>query len=70
MELTETTAAAAVTAAAPAASSGGGGSPCGSNGSGGWLDGEGGREGKGLWKILWRGGGMQQQLSFEATHTT
>jgi hypothetical protein len=68
MELTETAAAAA--AAAAAASSGGGGSPRGSNGSGGWLDGEGGKEGKGVWKILWRGGGMQQQLSFEATHTT
>lgn len=62
MELTET-------AAAAAAASGGGGSPRGSNssnGSGGWLAGE----GKGVWKILWRGGGMQQQLSFEATHTT
>lgn len=62
------------TAAAPSTSSGGGaggGSPRGSSGSsGGWLEGEGGREGRGVWKILWRGGGMQQQLSFEATHTT
>jgi hypothetical protein len=63
-ELTET-------GAAAAASGGGGGSPRGSNGSsGGWTEGEGGKDAKGVWKILWRGGGIQQQLSFEATQTT
>lgn len=69
-----TTAAAAGAAASTSSGGGGGGgggSPRGSSGSsGGWLEGEGGREGRGVWKILWRGGGMQQQLSFEATHTT
>jgi hypothetical protein len=64
-ELTEIGAAAAAAAAA------GSSSPRGSNGStGGWSEGDGGREAKGVWKILWRGGGMQQQLSFEATQTT
>jgi len=61
-ELTETGVAAAAGAAA------GSNSPRGSNGSVG--DGEQGKEAKGVWKILWRGGGMQQQLVFEATHTT
>jgi hypothetical protein len=62
-ELTEVGAAAAAAA--------GSSSPRGSNGStGGWSEGDGGREAKGVWKILWRGGGMQQQLSFEATQTT
>jgi hypothetical protein len=71
-----TTAVAAAAAASTSSGGGGGGaggsgSPRGSSGSsGGWLEGEGGREGRGVWKILWRGGSMQQQLSFEATHTT
>jgi hypothetical protein len=65
-ELTEVGAAAAAAAAAAGSSS-----PRGSNGStGGCSEGDGGREAKGVWKILWRGGGMQQQLSFEATQTT
>lgn len=58
-------------AGAAAASGGGSGSPRGSNGSScGWTEGEGGKDAKGVWKILWRGGGYQQQLSFEATQTT
>jgi hypothetical protein len=57
---------------AGAAAGGGPGSPH-SNSRGGSSGSDGGSaaaEARGVWKMLWRGGGMQQQLTFEATQTT